>query len=527
MRPWLTDAMALVLGVSLSAAVCARNVYDFKFSEGFKFNSLAAGAWVLLTLLLLQWLSAAEVPPWKSYFQSLTLGLYSALLAWSAVCSLFSVNLTFSLWGSPDRFQGFLHEAIYLIWIWVLWNTLRQTGVRKSLYLHVPLLFTLGFQALYAIAQAVGIDVANSSLEGINRVMTTMGVHNYLNSWLWLGLFYGLYVQQQFKQKLLRQICLAWVPLISVALVFSFSKAAWMGALLALGIGISWLSLPQLQARGKSLLFIFQSVFSAFALLIYFGPAWFRIGVCILVALGLAAFAYRYITDRRELLLYFLSLLLTLYFPFSTKRMLWYLVVLALAAATTWLASKLKSRLRPICNLLLLMLIGIGVAQLIYFGQAELQEEIKSKTMAHQAYVRVVRSQSRYWIWKSVPPWVRDHPLLGTGPETVGLVYPHYRVKAQLRFHGENVDRMHNYVLDLLVTRGIPGVLIYVVGFGFLFWRVLQKLASEPPLKSLSLVLAVVAYQVQLFFAFDFVSGIAWFLFVLVLLEVELSHEVD
>ncbi len=79
-------------------------------------------------------------------------------------------------------------------------------------------------------------------------------------------------------------------------------------------------------------------------------------------------------------------------------------------------------------------------------------------------------AEGRVLIWKGAIDLVTADPLrlaLGYGPETLRFAYyPHYTAELG-RLHGwqASVDRMHNETLDVLVTTGLVGLLIYLLLF--------------------------------------------------------------
>ena len=72
-------------------------------------------------------------------------------------------------------------------------------------------------------------------------------------------------------------------------------------------------------------------------------------------------------------------------------------------------------------------------------------------------------SLSRLQIWDAAARATFDRPLLGSGPDTFGLVFPAYKSAEFVRTHGYRVvaDRAHDYPLQLTATVGIPGALLF------------------------------------------------------------------
>ncbi|MEK7813590.1 MAG: O-antigen ligase family protein, partial [Candidatus Desantisbacteria bacterium] len=72
---------------------------------------------------------------------------------------------------------------------------------------------------------------------------------------------------------------------------------------------------------------------------------------------------------------------------------------------------------------------------------------------------------SRIFMWRDALGIIKDYPLLGTGPETFGMVYSKYRSLDLIRNEGGEYgrpDRVHNDIIDLAITKGLLGVFAYL-----------------------------------------------------------------
>lgn len=72
-------------------------------------------------------------------------------------------------------------------------------------------------------------------------------------------------------------------------------------------------------------------------------------------------------------------------------------------------------------------------------------------------------SLSRLQIWDAAARATLERPVLGSGPDTFGLIFPAYKSAEFVRTHGYRVvaDRAHDYPLQLTATVGIPGALLF------------------------------------------------------------------
>ena len=116
---------------------------------------------------------------------------------------------------------------------------------------------------------------------------------------------------------------------------------------------------------------------------------------------------------------------------------------------------------------------------------------------------------------------IHDYPILGIGPETLGMIYPQYLSKVY-RETGEyrefkNQNRVHNDFLDMAVTRGLIGLGVYM-WFVFAYARMVRqgcrKANSPDKVLIIGLCASCLAYFIQNQFSFGHVPILTlfWFL---------------
>ncbi len=105
-------------------------------------------------------------------------------------------------------------------------------------------------------------------------------------------------------------------------------------------------------------------------------------------------------------------------------------------------------------------------------------------------------------LWRTVVPVIGDRPLLGSGPDTQGIVLPSGIDDDFERKHGseELHDRAHDLVLDTWVTSGLLGVLALGGLLVALGRHVVRRIGDQ--LVARALAAGLVAYLVHLLFAF-------------------------
>jgi len=129
----------------------------------------------------------------------------------------------------------------------------------------------------------------------------------------------------------------------------------------------------------------------------------------------------------------------------------------------------------------------------------------------------------RLYMWLSVPPWVMDRPIFGTGPDTVRFLYPRYRHPEYGNAEGGHnftPDRLHNEYFNTITTVGIFG---FVVKYIFLFggWYLIlirlfnKHINSNKKLVIMGALCAPTIYSIQVIFNFGVVATLFLFYFLM------------
>lgn len=117
--------------------------------------------------------------------------------------------------------------------------------------------------------------------------------------------------------------------------------------------------------------------------------------------------------------------------------------------------------------------------------------------------------------WRVGARALREHWLLGTGPEGYRIVFPGVVDDAYERAYGRavEVDRAHDVLLDLGITVGLPGLLAYLVLAGLVARRVWRALRGGRPLVA-GVAAGVAAYGLQQLVLFPVaeLEPVAWLL---------------
>jgi tetratricopeptide (TPR) repeat protein len=119
---------------------------------------------------------------------------------------------------------------------------------------------------------------------------------------------------------------------------------------------------------------------------------------------------------------------------------------------------------------------------------------------------------------------IHDYPILGIGPDTLGMIYPKYlskvfKEKDEHRYleNKKTAERVHSDFLDMTVSRGLLGLGVYVwflFAYARMVWRGHRKANNSDKLLIMGLCAGCLAYFVQNQFSFGHMSIITpfWFL---------------
>ncbi len=116
---------------------------------------------------------------------------------------------------------------------------------------------------------------------------------------------------------------------------------------------------------------------------------------------------------------------------------------------------------------------------------------------------------------------IHDYPILGIGPDTLGMIYPQYIAKLyrDMNEHRvfENQNRIHNDILNTTVSTGLLGLGVYVwlvFAYTRMVWKGCKDAEGPDKILIIGLCTGCLAYFIQNQFSFGHVPIITlfWFL---------------
>ena len=131
---------------------------------------------------------------------------------------------------------------------------------------------------------------------------------------------------------------------------------------------------------------------------------------------------------------------------------------------------------------------------------------------------------------------IYDYPILGIGPDTLGMIYPQYvaRLHREMNEHRgfENQNRIHNDLLDITVSMGLLGLGAYVwfaFAYARMVWKGSKKAEDSDKILIIGLCAGCLAYFIQNQFSFGHVPIITlfWFLIAMSVIACPQSDDIQ
>lgn len=165
------------------------------------------------------------------------------------------------------------------------------------------------------------------------------------------------------------------------------------------------------------------------------------------------------------------------------------------------------SNREKIIGVFLVSLIMIFVAFTLNFSKKNVLSKRTNSIRTEIKMKNEYGGSGRFKIWEITWGVIKDHPLLGTGPENLKPVLKtEYKkeLNAYYRMKGVTIDKAHNEYLHMAAVTGIPSLLIYLFLIVLIFWRNIPLMLKD---KSKIIVgFAIIGYLIQ---AFSNISVIA------------------
>ena len=189
------------------------------------------------------------------------------------------------------------------------------------------------------------------------------------------------------------------------------------------------------------------------------------------------------------------------------------------------LAYPQKTRLIILSKILFLSIIILVVYGVYYVNTynklpdyLEKNQLIKNSILP-RLFIKSALEDPRFSVWAISLEAIKEKPLLGYGPENFSIAFDkQYNPLFPYidRAWGSWYDKAHNFLFDIAVTVGIPGLIIYICFFASLFW----ELDKRKSLVTHAIQATFLAYFANNLFVFDSFSS---YLIIFLLIAYSLS----
>ncbi len=356
----------------------------------------------------------------KSFFKNNPLALPVLIFfIISTLATIFSVSSWISLLGFYKRYEGLTTLFIYLVLFFTAINLAQKKAFQEKIIWTV--VWAIFFVSLYGLAQHFNLDPFKWKAEfTLTQIFSTLGNPNFFGAYLAMTFPLGLYLFLKIKKgEKVDHSSLSRQERRKLERELRKKKG---------------------QPREKRIALLFLGVVLA---LVY---------ACLLITLN------------RGGMLALLGALI-IFVIIAGWKIIWQnkkrLIILGLIfiLITLWRVPELKRRFGNILK--------ISKAEIILIKEAKAQEEKKDEARTIEFLGSV---SERFYIWSKVKEIIKDYPWTGVGLDTLALVYWPYEDPEDHWSHRSLVDRAHNDFLDVAVTRGIFGFIVYLWILGTIFW---------------------------------------------------------
>jgi O-antigen ligase/tetratricopeptide (TPR) repeat protein len=356
-------------------------------------------------------------------------------LIFGGVSLFFSINPANSYYGLSDRQQGY-RSLVFYVWFFFLmvYNLATAFDFKKRLnHLVWAVIISASVSSLYGLLQIMGIDFLywSEAPAVTHRITSTLGQPNLLGSYLLLVIPFSLLAMFYFTA-VWKKILLLLLSIIQIlCLIFTSSRAAWLGMLVVFILFCFWLWRKYLKKMSRV---IRVRILLAF------------LGVVVLVGMAFSRSGY------------------------------------------------LLNRMRTIADIR-----HGSIGARMYFWEGS---------------------------WKSF----QEKPLLGYGLENQSEEITKYYEPnwATVGTVNATTNRAHNIILDMLLTSGLVGLVLYI---GLLVWafRLVKKnirQGGESGIWSQAICWGLIGYLISLLFGFEIVTTAVYFwLFLAIIVAVNIVNK--
>ncbi len=456
----------LIVGLLLATVIIVPLFFDIRLYSVFDLSKV--GALYFLTIaILIVWLMILAL---KHNFKFFHTAIDIPILAYVSIfiiSSIFSINPIMSLFGTYKRFEGLTPTLCYIL---LFYATVNFVTTKKRLYLLIfAIIAGAMVSSIYGIMQHLGFDIFKWSSFEARRVFSTFGNPVFFSAYL--------------------------VMTLPLAVVLFFSKSSLQKETVSkrlFGRAASNRITPPSKEKEPSY-FLQQDVFigNRSILWIFF----------VLSAIIYTAF---WLTNTRACFIALLGgltpLLIVIFKKQTTERHKFAVMVVSFILIGAFFNVRHETSV-----------IKHFTADVQTTQSQPAKQQIHSRPWIANKFSVTGSSFSRIFQYLAATRIIKDYPVLGIGPDTIGILYQKnlekvYSVfESDKGFHFPRQDRIHNDILDTTVTRGIFGLGTYIwllAAFGIYVGKNYKRLSNQDKLLMSGICAGILCYLIQNEFSF-------------------------
>lgn len=123
-----------------------------------------------------------------------------------------------------------------------------------------------------------------------------------------------------------------------------------------------------------------------------------------------------------------------------------------------------------------------------------IQQNTVLNTVSGRLSFKLFKQEARFSAWDITWQAIKQKPVLGYGPENLQIGFDRYYDPSLPQMPQTWWDRAHNIFLDTAVSVGIPGLILYLLFFIYIFWHLHKRHAIQS---------AMLAYFTAMLLSFD------------------------
>ncbi|GAN33343.1 MAG: tetratricopeptide repeat protein [Candidatus Brocadia sp. AMX2] len=464
----------ILVGLLMATVIFVPLWFDIRLYSVFDLSKVTALYLLTIAILVIWTIILAFNHNFKFSHTAIDIPILAYIFVF-IISSAVSINPIMSLFGTYKRFEGLTATLCY---IFVFYATVNFTTTKKRLYLLIiSILAGAIISSCYGIAQYLGFDFFKWSSFEARRVFSTFGNPVFFSAYLVMTLplaiilFFSKPLQQKkvVLKKLSRMASSNRVPL-----PLSLSSKREDEYLLRKDVFMGKWCIPWI-------FFVLSSIiYTAF-----------------------------WLTNTRACFVALLGGLIPLLFLLFKKQAIerYKFVFLVISFVLIGIFFNVRHETSVIKHF-------VGDVQSTESSTENLipdKNQIHKRPWIANKFSVTGSSFSRIFQYLTAIRIIKDYPMLGIGPDTIGIVYQKNLAtvfsvqESDGCFHFPRQDRIHNDILDTTVTRGIFGLSTYIwllIAFGVYVGKNYKQLSSQNKLLMLGILAGIVCYLTQNEFSF-------------------------